>query len=81
MKKMLGIALLLALSTGGVAFAHSHGEFEPASPPNAKSVTHHNAKAIGHAGHKAGKEPSHAMPSRSEPGAKGHTHVPSKSKS
>ena len=77
MKKMLGIALLLALSTGGVAFAHSHSEFEAGSPQAAKAAGHHNQKTIGHAAHKAGKEPS----SRNDMGPKGHDHRASKTKS
>lgn len=75
MKKMLGIALLLALSTGGVAFAHSHGEFEASSAQAAKSGAHHNQKTIGHEGHKAGMKPTH------QAGTKGHTHGAAKSKS
>ena len=75
MKKMLGIALLLALSTGGVAFAHSHSEFEASSAPAAKTGGHHNQKAMGHEGHGAGKGPT------SRAGAKGHNHSAAKSKS
>ena len=80
MTKTLGIALFLALSTSGVAFAHSHSEFEASSPPAASGMTHHTPKTISHGNHKADKEPSHAS-KRHEPGAKGHNNGAARSKS